>query len=75
MAVYSGSVLKVLCAVFFTEIAAAVREDGGFDDVEVFEGCWFYFHIMFRFDSLKLIFRFRYAFLQGYAAPRFLPEI
>ena len=44
MAVYSGSVFKVLCAVFFTAIGASVPEDGGFDDVTVFEGCWFYFH-------------------------------
>ena len=44
MAVYSGSVFKVLCAAFFTAIGALVREDGGFDDVTVFEGCWFYFH-------------------------------
>lgn len=43
MAVYSGSVLKVLCAVFFTAIGTSVPEDGGLDDVKVFEGCWFNF--------------------------------
>lgn len=43
MAVYSGSVFKVLCEAFFTEIAALVREDGGLDDVTVFEGWWFNF--------------------------------
>ena len=26
------------------EIAASVPEDGGFDDLKVFEGGWFYFH-------------------------------
>lgn len=43
MAVYSGSAFKVLCAAFFTATGASVPEDGGFDDVKVFEGCWFNF--------------------------------